>query len=178
MKIVGERPLLSTRIFTVTEVTLEKKNGEPVRHAVIRFVKTISVLPIAADGRIILERQFRSAVGGWVIEVPAGKIDAGETPETTVHREIEEEIGYRVTDLRSIGEGWVSCGYTDEYMYYFIARVEKIPEAERRHFPDHDEEIETIVLSLDEALAMIERREITDAKTILLVLAYAREQNR
>ncbi len=178
MRIIGERPLLSTRIFTVAEITLEKKNGEPVKHAVIRFVKTISVLPITADGRIVLERQFRSAVGGWVIEAPAGKIDAGETPETTARREVEEEIGYRVTDMRSIGEGWVSCGYTDEYMYYFVAHVEKIPDAERRHFPDHDEEIETISLSLEEALAMTERREITDAKTILLVLAYAREQNR
>ncbi len=178
MKIIGERSLLTTRIFGVSEIILEKKDGTAVKHAVVRFVKTISVLPVTADGQIVLERQFRSAVGGWVVETPAGKIDGDEDPYETVSREVEEEIGYRVHEAHLVGEGWVSCGYTDEYMYYFIARVEAIPPTARHRFPDHDEEIETIAVTLEEALAMIERREITDAKTILLVFAYAREQNR
>jgi ADP-ribose pyrophosphatase len=178
MKIIREETLLKTRIFTVANVHLEKKNGEPVTHAVIRFVETISALPVTKNGNIILERQFRSAVGGWVIEAPAGKIDPGETPEATMRREIEEETAHRVVSCRELFEGWVSCGYTDEYMHYFIATVEPIPAAEREHFPDHDEEIETLELTLDAALAMIEHREIVDAKTIALILAYAREQKR
>ncbi|HOW51211.1 MAG TPA: NUDIX hydrolase [bacterium] len=178
MKIVREEPILKTRIFTVADVHLEKKNGEPVTHAVIRFVKTISVLPVTKNGTLILERQFRSPVGGWIIEAPAGKIDPGESPEATMRRELEEEIGHRVVAAHEVFEGWVSCGYTDEYMYYFIATVEPLPENERTHFPDHDEEIETIEITLEEALAMIERREIADAKTIALILAHAREQKR
>lgn len=175
MKIVREETVLKTRIFTVAHVHLEKKSGEPVTHAVIRFVETVSVLPVLASGEILLERQFRSAVGGWVIEAPAGKIDPGESPGTTVRREVEEEIGHRIVEARELFEGWVSCGYTDEYMHYFTATVEPIPAAQRKHFPDHDEEIETLTVTLDEALAMIGRREIVDAKTIALILAHARE---
>lgn len=178
MKIVREETVLKTRIFTVANVHLEKKSGEPVTHAVIRFVETVSVLPVTKNGGIILERQFRSAVGGWVIEAPAGKIDPDESPEATMRREVEEETGYRVLESREVFEGWVSCGYTDEYMHYFIATVEQIPAAQRKHFPDHDEEIETLTVTLDEAFAMIERREIVDAKTIALLLAYDREQKR
>ncbi|HSA33895.1 MAG TPA: NUDIX hydrolase [bacterium] len=176
MKIVREETVLKTRIFTVANVHLEKKNGEPVTHAVIRFVETVSILPVARNGDLLLERQFRSAVGGWVIEAPAGKIDPGESPEATVRREVEEEIGQRVIELRELFEGWVSCGYTDEYMRYFVAMVEPIPAMERTHFPDHDEEIETLAVTLDEALAMIDRREIVDAKTIALILAHDREK--
>lgn len=178
MKIVREETLLRTRIFTVAAIHLEKESGEPVTHAVIRFVKTISVLPVLRDGGIILERQFRSPVGGWVIEAPAGKIDPGESPEATMHREVEEEIAHRIVEARELFQGWVSCGYTDEYMHYFLATVEPIPAGERTHFPDHDEQIETLTVTLDEALAMIERREIVDAKTIALLLAHAREQKR
>ncbi|HNT29086.1 MAG TPA: NUDIX hydrolase [bacterium] len=176
MKMVREETILKTRIFTVAHVHLEKKSGDPVIHAVIRFVETVSVLPVTKSGGIILERQFRSAVGDWVIEAPAGKIDPGESPEATVRREVEEEIGHRVIELRELFEGWVSCGYTDEYMRYFAATVEPIPAMERTHFPDHDEEIETLAVTLDEALAMIERREIVDAKTIALILAHDREK--
>ena len=178
MKIVREETILKTRIFNVAHVHMEKSSGEPVTHAIVRFVRTISVLPITKSGTIILERQFRSPVGGWVIEAPAGKIDTGESPETTMRRELEEEIGHRVISCRAVFEGWVSCGYTDEYMHYFIAVVEPLPADEREHFPDHDEEIETLTVTLDEALAMIERREIVDAKTIALILAHAREQKR
>jgi len=177
MKIVGEKPILSTRIFTVSAVTLEKSDGTRVSHSVIRFARTVSVLPVSRSGEIILERQFRSAVGDWVIEAPAGKIDPGETPVRAAQREIEEEIGWRVCSCRPLFEGWVSCGYSDEYMYYFIAEVEPIPAEERSRFPDHDEEIETFTVTLDEALAMIERREVVDAKTIALLLAYARAKN-
>ncbi len=178
MKIVREQTLLKTRIFTVADIHLEKKNGTPVLHSVIRFVKTISVLPVLKNGDILLERQFRSPVGGWVIEAPAGKIDPGETPEATMRRELEEEIGHRVIEAREVFQGWVSCGYTDEYMHYFLATVEPLPEKERQHFPDPDEEIETLAVTLEEALAMIERREIVDAKTIALLLAHARQQKR
>ncbi len=175
MKITAERTVFRTRLFTVAEVNLEKPDGTPVTHNIIRFTKTVSVLPVTEEGRIVLERQFRSPVGGWVIEAPAGKVDPGESPEATVRREVEEEIGWRVLTLRQLCEGWVSCGYTDEYMHYFIATVIPIPEHERRRFPDHDEEIETLILSRDEALAMIAQREIVDAKTILLLFAYARQ---
>ena len=177
MKVVDEKTVFETKIFVVKEVSLEKSDGTTVVHHVIRFSRTVSVLPITPDGRIVLERQFRSAVGGWVTEVPAGKVDAGESLEETVRREIEEEIGYHVITCRELFSGWVSCGYTDEYMHYFLAIVEPLTEGKRKRFPDHDEEIETLTVTLEDACAMIERREIVDAKTIALVYAYARERN-
>lgn len=172
MKKISEQSVYDGGIFKVSKVFL--KNGEKeVVHSVIRFVKTICVLPVTKEGTIILERQYRSPLDGFLLEIPAGKIDEHETHENCMKRELEEETGYRAVTYKNVFEGFVSCGYSDEYMYYYAALVEKIPAAERKHFEDSDEQIELVEVTVEKALEMVRNREIIDAKTIAMITAFA-----
>jgi len=176
MRKIREEKMCDAGIFTVSSVFLENSKRDNIVHSVVRFVDTVSVLPVTKDGKIVLEKQYRTPVDTFMIEIPAGKIDAGETPEEAMKREIEEEIGMRVVNWIQPFEAYVSCGYSDEKMYYYIAKVENIPDADRRYFPDDNEIIELIELSLEEIMEMIKKREIVDSKTIMMVYAYAADK--
>lgn len=172
VKKISETQVYDGGIFKVAKVNLKNGNKDIV-HSVIRFVKTICVLPVTKDGNIILERQYRSPLDGFLLEIPAGKIDELESHENCMKRELEEETGHRAVAYKNVFEGFVSCGYSDEYMYYYAALVEKIPKDLRTHFEDTDEEIELIEVTVEKALEMIRNREIIDAKTITMVTAFA-----
>ena len=172
MKIVSQKQLLDAGIFKVFEVKL-LKNRKELTHSVLRFTGTICVLPVTEKGTIILERQYRTALGRYILEIPAGKIDEGEEPELCLHRELEEETGLRAIKFKKCFEGFVTCGYSDEYMHYYAALTEKIPDEERKHFPDPDEEIELVEVTLEKALEMIKLKEIIDSKTITMIYLYA-----
>ncbi|HQN72049.1 MAG TPA: NUDIX hydrolase [bacterium] len=172
MKIVSQKLALDAGIFKVFEVKL-LNNKKELTHSVLRFTGTICVLPVTEKGTIILERQYRTALDRYILEIPAGKIDAGELPEICLHRELEEETGLRAIKFKKCFEGFVTCGYSDEYMHYFVALTEKIPDDERKHFPDTDEEIELVEITVEKALEMIKEKEIIDSKTITLIYLYA-----
>ena len=87
--IISEKQVADMRVFTVSEVELDK-SGRRVKHSVIRFCGTASVLAITKEGRILLEKQYRTPIDRWIYEIPAGKIDKGETPEQCIVRELEE----------------------------------------------------------------------------------------
>lgn len=168
--IISEKQIADMRVFTVSEVELDK-SGRRVRHSVIRFCGTASVLAITKEGNILLEKQYRTPIDRWIYEIPAGKIDKGETPEHCIVRELEEETGYRPVKLEKTFEAYTSCGCSDEYMHYFTAIVEKIPENERKLFPEIDEDLEIIEVSREKAEEMIALKQIVDAKSIMLITA-------
>lgn len=170
-KIISENQIADMRVFTVSEVKLEK-GGRNITHSVIRFCGTASVLAITKDGSFLLEKQYRTPMDKRLYEVPAGKIDKGEEPMHCIIRELEEETGYRPTKIEEVFEAYTSCGCSDEYMHYFIAQVEKIPENERRLFPEIDEDLEIIEVSQEKAEEMVRNKTIIDAKTIMLIAAY------
>ena len=168
--IISEKQVADMRVFTVSEVELDK-SGRRVHHSVIRFCGTASVLAITKEGNILLEKQYRTPIDRWIYEIPAGKIDKGEAPEHCIVRELEEETGYRPLKLVKSFEAYTSCGCSDEYMHYFTAIVEKIPEGERKLFPEIDEDLEIIEVSRETAEKMIEEKQIVDAKSIMLLTA-------
>ncbi len=172
MRKKGETELLDAGIFKVADIELMNDKGEEIHHKAIRFVETVSVLPVSKDGTIWLERQYRSAIDKTVIEIPAGKMDAGETPEQCAARELEEETGMRIVSLSKRFQAFITFGYSDEYMYYFRAVVEPVPDAERSHFQDPDEEIELFGVTAEQARTMVTDGTIEDSKTILLLLDY------
>lgn len=172
MKIQSQKQLLDAGIFKVYEVELQNK-GRRIVHSVLRFTGTICVLPVTKTGNIILEKQYRTALDRYILEIPAGKIDEGELPEKCLHRELEEETGLRAVKFKKCFEGFVTCGYSDEYMNYYIALTEKIPDNERKNFQDQDEEIELIELTMEKALEMISSKEIVDSKTITMIYLFA-----
>lgn len=130
-------------------------------------------------GTVILTRQFRMPIyqtnkdEGMSIEVCAGAIDDSDTPEATIIREVEEEVGYRITDVKKVMEAYPSPGALTEKMYLFVAPYSDTMKVhEGGGVAGELEEIEVMELPFSKALQMIAATEIRDAKTIML-LQYA-----
>ncbi len=81
-----------------------------------------AVVPVDNDGNIIMVRQFRYAASGFILEIPAGKIDAGEAPEICAARELQEETGYRSDHLEPLGFIWTTPGFTNEKIWLYLAQ--------------------------------------------------------
>ena len=175
MKKIKSQQVFDANIFQVSKVTLER-NGKEVVHSVVNFPGTVCVLPITQKGTILLEKQYRTPADQYLIEIPAGKIDKGENPETTMIRELEEETGFKAIKHKKCYEAYTSCGCLDEYLHYYIAPVENMDENQRKLFPDNNEDIELFEVTVEEALNLVGDREIVDAKTIMMINAYAAGQ--
>ncbi|WP_275790230.1 NUDIX domain-containing protein [Pararhizobium gei] len=123
---------------------------------------------------VILVRQFRMPIhlnghSGWLLETPAGLLD-GDQPAEAIRREVMEETGYLVTDVRPVFQAFMSPGAVTENIHFFAAIIDATVRAEDGGGAAHeDEDIEVIEVSLAEAMAMIETGAICDAKTIMLL---------
>ncbi|MEO8340712.1 MAG: NUDIX hydrolase, partial [Nitrospirota bacterium] len=126
-------------------------------------------------GTVILIRQFRHAAGGFIYEVPAGKLHPGEDPTACAARELEEEVGYRADRLELLSSIFTAPGFTDEVIHIYKATGLTIG----RQQLDRDEVLEVIEMPLQDAMRMIETGEIRDAKTIVgLQAIYLRSSTR
>jgi ADP-ribose pyrophosphatase len=132
----------------------------------IRHPGAVAIVPLFDDGRVLLERQFRYPHRREFIEVPAGKIDAGEPALATAKRELLEETGYRAEVWTRIGVVHTAIAYTDEAIELFTAR--KLTLSERKL--DEGEFLEIFAVPFEEAIAMIRDGRITDAKTVAALL--------
>ncbi len=126
-------------------------------------------LPLFEDGTVALVRQWRYPLGRYSLEIAAGRIEPGHSPEETAARELEEELGYRASELRKIGEFFVAPGYCEERLFVYLATG---LEASRQNLDD-DEEIEVVRMPFAEALARVHSGEIDDAKSIITLLLAA-----
>ena len=127
------------------------------------------VLPVTSERSVLFVRQYRYAVDEFLLEVPAGTIDAGEAPDETARRELVEEAGYYPNALEKLAEFYPSPGVLEERMHLFLA-TELEP---RDGSPDEDESLEPVVMTLSEALALQPGVDVRDAKTII-ALSYLR----
>ena len=121
-------------------------------------------VPITNEGKLVLVNQYRFAVKGRLLEFPAGTVEISEDPAETIKRELEEETGYRANQWRSLGKFALAPGYSDEFIYAFLAQdLEKL---EKPPAQDEDEDIEVVLMSFEEfEQAIIEGKPI-DAKSI------------
>lgn len=121
-------------------------------------------VPVTPEGKLILVRQYRFALGGRVLEFPAGTIEANEDPLETIQREIQEETGYSAQNWQKLGEIILAPGYSDEIIYAYLAqdleKLETPPEKEE------DEDMETVLFSPEELEKAIVQGEPVDAKSI------------
>ena len=139
---------------------------EMLRHPGAAAVVPFLDPPGGADPRIVLIRQFRHAADGYIWEVPAGRLDSGEQPETCAARELEEETGMRARRLERLTTIYTTPGFTDERIHLFLADGLE-PGAEHR---EADEFMELHTLRWSRVLGMIERGEIVDGKTLVSLL--------
>ncbi len=121
-------------------------------------------VPVTPEGKLVLVRQYRFTVQGRILEFPAGTVEPHEAPFETIKREIEEETGYRANRWQNLGKFIIAPGYSDEYIYAFLAQdLEKL---ESPPAGDADEDIETILMTPDELEKAILSGEPVDAKSI------------
>ena len=124
---------------------------------------------------VILMSQFRLPTyvngnkTGMLIEACAGTIDDNETPEQCIRREIEEETGYKITEVKKIYEAYLSPGSVTEKLHFFIAEYAEEMKQGKGGGTDETEDIEVMELPFEKAVEMISSGEIVDAKTIMLI---------
>ena len=140
--------------------------GVRATREVVRHRGSVAALPVQEDGSLILVRQYRYAVGEALWELPAGRLDDGETPEAGVQRELSEEIGRRAGRLERIAFFYTSPGFSDESLYVF--RATEL--AAEKTVGDDDERIEVATFTLAQASAMIDSGDLRDGKTLIAVL--------
>lgn len=128
----------------------------------IRHPGAVVVIAVLPDHRIIFERQFRYPLNRTFIEMPAGKVDAGELAEACAKRELQEEVGYTAAQWRHVGTLHPCIGYSDEQIEVFLARELTYV----GHQWDDGEFLEVLSLSFEEARAAARAGQLTDAKTL------------
>ena len=156
------------RVFTVTvdEVELD---GKVLRRDVVHHPGAVAMLVRDRQGRFLFVRQYRHPAGQRLIEIPAGTLEEGESPEETALRELKEEGGIIARNLKFVTKFYVAPGYTTELIHLFYVDEFDIVENE----PEEDEDIEILWIEDEEALRMVRRGEIVDAKTIIALLWWA-----
>lgn len=163
MKLISSQELLATPIFRVTMDHAVDPDGFEIRRAIVRHRGSAVMMARDARGRILLVRQYRLPARAYLWELPAGRIDEGETPLRAARRELREETGCTARKWTRLIEFYPSPGYVEEKMTVFLAEDLKQGEAE----PMEDERIETGWFTLKQMEEMIARGQIRDAKTII-----------
>jgi ADP-ribose pyrophosphatase len=162
--------LLETRRFSVVDETVTKPDGTTASCKFITHPGSVAVLPLVDQRRVCLIRSRRLTVGETLIEVPAGTREPNETPLETARRELAEETGYQADQFDELVSFYPSPGVSDERMWVFVATGLTAGTPAR----EANEEIENLIVSWEEALAMIDCGEIRDAKTIVAILKWNR----
>ena len=135
----------------------------------IRHSGASAVVPLVVSGEkphVLLIRQYRYAANGFIYEVPAGRLNAGETPESCATRELKEETGYTAEVFRKLTTIYTTPGFTDERIHLFVA--EGLTPGDSAHELDEFLELESVPLS--DAVEMVRSGKIVDAKTCIALL--------
>lgn len=151
------------RQFSFITEDLTLPNGRRTEMAMVRHPGSIGVVPLLANGSVLVEHQYRHCVRDYLLEIPAGTLEAGESPLACAARELEEETGYSAAEIVPLGRTHILPAYSDELIHLFIARGL----TRARQNLDPDEIIRTREYPLERLLEMIADGGITDALTIL-----------
>jgi ADP-ribose pyrophosphatase len=188
----GGRQVLPERVVSSTTVyrghylelrvdEIERPDGSRSQREVVGHPGAVAILALDDQDRVLLVRQWRVPAGRALLELPAGTLDrdpatgAIEDPALAAARELEEETGQRAGCWEPIGDFWTAPGFATERMYLFLA-TDLHPAGPERRGPDEDERLELERVPWDAALAMAERGEIADAKSLVGLFWLARRR--
>jgi ADP-ribose pyrophosphatase len=167
--LIARERLFTGNIFEVERDRLREESGLEIIRDVVRHPGGAGGLPIFADRSVALVRQYRHPAGRELLEIPAGRIEPGESPEGCARREIEAEIGVRAGRLVKLADFFSTPGFCEERLYVYLAT----DLAPAQQDLDPDEIVDIVRLPFDEALRMARGGEIEDAKTIIALLLSA-----
>lgn len=163
MKLISSKTLLETPIFTVTEDVAYDPAGFEIKRAIIKHQGSAVMMAVDQDRRILLVRQYRLPAKDYMWELPAGRLDPGETVREAAERELREETGFAAKRWTELVTFYASPGYVDETMTIYLA--EDLTEGESE--PMEDERIEVKWFTAEEIDALIGAGQLRDAKTMI-----------
>ncbi len=156
--------LINVRRDKVTTV-----NGTSMRE-LVEHPGGVVMVALKPDGMVTMEKQFRKPMEGVMFELPAGKLDPGEKPETAAARELKEETGYTAKSIRYLTKSYTSCGYSNEILYAYLCTGLTAGETDF----DDNEALDLEEHHIDELTNMVMSGEINDAKTQIAILMVKR----
>lgn len=162
-EVTNTREIFKGRVFTVTAETI-LEDGRELTREIVNHPGSACVIALDENNEALLVKQYRQPARDYLLEIVAGSRDTeAELPEACAHRELEEELGVRAGRLELLAEFYPSPGFLAEKMWLYLAR----DLSTTKQNLDADEILEIVRVPLQEALQMIERQEIHDAKTII-----------
>ena len=170
---IESKDIYQGRIIKLRVDTVQLPSGRTTTREIVEHEDAVCVVPIDENNNVLMVRQYRKAAQLNLLEVPAGGVEAGETPDETVLRELQEEVSVTSGSLRRLSGFWVSPGWATEFMHAYLA-MDLTPAS----LPaDDDEYISVERVPLDSIPGLIERGEIQDSKSIASLLLALRVLN-
>ena len=160
---VSSEAVFSGSFLNVCRDVVTLPNGKQATREFVKHPGAVAIVPVNEKGQILMVRQFRYPLGIEMLEVPAGKLDPGETPDVCAARELAEETGFRPGNLHKLGPIHTTPGFSDEIIHLYLA--EKLVASPEK--PDEDEFLQVEAYSIDRLKQMIADGVISDAKTII-----------
>jgi len=160
--VIASERIYEGKIVNLRRDTIRLQNGNEAKREIVEHGGAVAIVPMRDANTVLLVRQFRLAAGGALLEIPAGGINTDESPEEAASRELAEEIGLVPNTMTPLYAALVAPGYTTEKIYGFLAQDLR----EEKLAPDEDEFVETVAMSLEDAIAAIATGEIQDMKSI------------
>lgn len=165
-ELIESQSIFKGMVFEIERDRLLEENGFEIVREVVRHPGGAGCLPLFDNGQVALVSQYRHPTRRELLEIPAGKIEADETPIKCAVRELEQEAGFRARRIEKLADFFSTPGFCEERLYVYLAT--DLEQVERNL--DHDEFVEVVFLPLAEAVAMVGRGEIEDSKTIIALL--------
>ena len=179
-RVVASRVVHRGRYLSVRVDTVERADGSRAEREIVGHPGAVAIVAIDADERVVLVRQWRTAAGRSLLEIPAGTLDVDpetgtiEDPDVAARRELEEETGLRARTWRRLASFWTAPGFATELMHLYLATDLDAP-GDGRMVPEEDERLMVDLVPLTDAMAAVERGSIVDAKSIVGLLWISRE---
>ena len=168
-KTLSSQPIYEGRAVKLRVDTVSTPDGRETTREIVEHSDCIAVVAIDADGNVLLVNQFRKPVEKELLEIPAGGIEEGEDPVTTVRREMQEETGYLPQKVKKLGGFYSAPGYCNEYLHPYLA-TDLTPS---QLYAEDTEGIKLVRVSVSQIPALITSGRICDSKSIVGLLIYS-----
>ena len=163
---LDSRYLWKSKWYNLRQDRLRTHNGHEFTYTLVDHPGAVWVVPVTTEGQVVLVWQYRYVVDEFCMEVPAGGLSPGLTPEQVAHRELQEEVGGTAAELRHVGQFYTSNGISNEVAYVYLATGVELGNTHR----EPTELMELRLVLPEEALRMAREGEITDGPSALAVL--------